>query len=185
MRLYRPGPGKPSTPTCTVAACGALWRGAVLLLLLTLGGCYSFSGSNLPGHLKTLAIPSIQNETLEPGLESELTGDITARFLNDGRIKLAGSGSADASLDLDLTGYENKVRNYSASEQPVDYIVVLTMRAQFRDLVKNRELWTEEALQATAVWAPDGVDSRSETDARTKAIEQLATDLVARVFEQW
>lgn len=157
--------------------------GAALLLL---SGCYSFSGSNLPGHLKTLAIPSVKNQTLEPGIESELTGDITERFVSDGRIKLATSERADARLDLELTGYENKVRNYSASEEPLDYIVVLTMHAQFRDLVKNRDLWTEEALQATAVWAPDGSSgSRSETEARTKAVEQLATDLAARVFEQW
>ncbi|MCB9462778.1 MAG: hypothetical protein H6682_03725 [Candidatus Eisenbacteria bacterium] len=151
--------------------------------LLLCAGCYSFTGSNLPGHIKALAVPTVRNATLEPGVEQELTDQITERFISDGRLKIASERTAEAVFIGELTNYENKVNNYTASQEPIDYIVVLTLSAQMRDQVKNRDLWKEDRLVATAVYEPGA--GETEEEARREAIEILANDIVTKTLEQW
>ena len=154
-----------------------------LLFALQSAGCYSFSGSNLPGHIKAVAVPTVKNSTLQPGVEQEITDGIVARFLSDGRLKIASEKSAEAVFLADLIGYENKVNNYSASQEPIDYIVVLTLSGQMRDQVKNRDLWKDDRLIATAVYEPRA--GGTEAAALEKAIETLAGDIVGKTLEQW
>lgn len=155
----------------------------VAFLAAALPGCYSFTGSNLPGHIKALAVPTLRNATLEPGVEQEITEGIVDRFIADGRLKIGSRSSAEAIFVGEVVAYENKVNNYSASQEPLDYIVVLTLRAQMRDQVKNRDLWTEDRLVATAVYEP--ASGETEEDARAEAITTLAADIVGRTLEQW
>ena len=81
--------------------------------------------------------------------------------MEDGRLKLGTTSTADARLDARLTQYENKVNNYSASQQPLDYILVVSLEVQLRDMVKNRELWSDDRLTATAVYVPGGASGVS------------------------
>jgi len=155
--------------------------------LLVLGCSYSFSGSSLPSHVKTIAIPTVENETLEPGLSQEVTTGLIDAFVKDGRLKLASERQANSRLEARITGYESKVRNYDAGQNPVDYIVVLTMSLALRDQVKSRELWRDDAIQRTAVYVPGGATggAGTEIEARAEAIAALATDVVGRTMEQW
>lgn len=169
-----------------------LRRGSLVIALLAAavsgtGGCsYSFSGTNLPSHVKTLAIPSLDDRSNLPGLAQEVTSALTSRFIEDGRLKIASSASADARLDGVVVSYQNKVNTYSASEEPIDYVVVVTLSLHLRDQVKNRELWQDESLTATAVWTPGGTGGlNTEDDARTEAIGKLTSDVVSQTLESW
>jgi hypothetical protein len=158
----------------------------VLLALSWVSGCYSFSGSNLPSYIKTVVVPTIENETLEPGIEQEITIGLTEEFVEDGRLKLGTTASADARLDARLTQYENKVNNYTANQQPLDYILVVSLDVHFRDMVKNRELWADDRLTGTAVYVPGGTSGlRTEREARQQVIEEIARDVVTKTLEQW
>lgn len=163
---------------------------AAVLLLVTLTGCglYSFSGSSLPPHIKTIAVPIFDNESQEFAVANEATEGVTQRFLQDNRLKVVGEGRADCVLEGTIRSYENKVYNYSADQQPEDYIVVIRFAAVLRDAVKNRELWKDEAISVSAVYsvassAPGAL--ADEPAARAKAIRDLAEDILARTMEQW
>jgi hypothetical protein len=91
-------------------------RRAVLLLLCLLCGCYSFRGSSLPSHIKTLEIPVVENRTLEVVLIEELTTALTDRFVADNRLKVV-QRSGDAVLEGVITGYENRVFGFNDEEQ--------------------------------------------------------------------
>ena len=159
----------------------------LVCLLATLTGCtYSFTGSNLPGHIRTVAIPNLANNTLEPGLDQEITTAIVDRFIKDGRLKLAPEGKADARLSGSLIKYENRVHNYGPDQSPHDYIVVVTTAVAMRDMVKNRELWNDDALTRTAVYVPGGSTGlTTEGDARDEAMRALAAEIVTRTLEPW
>ncbi|MBD3161392.1 MAG: hypothetical protein GF346_04230 [Candidatus Eisenbacteria bacterium] len=163
---------------------------AALLAAGGLAGCgpYSFTGSSLPAHIETLAVPIFENETLELEIADEVTEAVTQRFLSDNRLRIVGESRADAILEGTVTSYENKVYNYSADETPLDYIVVLRLTARFRDLGKNRDLWNEEAMTASAVYSVTAEGDReltTEEEARERAIAELAEDFLARTMEQW
>ncbi len=161
----------------------ALAQFVLLVPLLTLiTGCYSFTGSNLPGHIKSLGVPTFENSTLEPGVEQEATSTITDQFISDGRLRIASPSASDARLIGKLSGYENKVNNYDG-DQPRDYIVVVTLSVQMRDQVKNQDLWREDKMVATAVYDPG--EGETEEEARATALQTLASDIVGRTLEQW
>ena len=158
-----------------------------LVLALFTGACaYSFTGSNLPGHIRTIAIPNLASETLEPGLDQETTAAILDRFIKDGRLKLAPESQADSRLIGTVAKYENRVYNYGPDESPRDYIVVVTLSIVLKDQVKNRELWKDEALTRTAVYVPGATTGlANEPDARADALRNLAAEIVTRTLEQW
>jgi hypothetical protein len=160
---------------------------AILALLALAGGCtYSFSGSNLPSHIKTVTIPNFGNETLEPGLDQEITTVVIDRFIKDGRLKLAPEGKASCRLAGRVIKYENRVNNYAPDESPRDYIVVVTVAMALRDMVKNRDLWKDDALTRTAIYVPGAATGLgSEQDARADAVRALAGDMITRTMEPW
>lgn len=163
---------------------------AWILAAMLVGGCglYSFSGSSLPSHIKTIAIPTMENKTLDYEVATETTEAITQRFIQDNRLKVVGESRADCVLVGQITSYENRVNNYSAAQQPEDYIVVMRVSLTLRDVVKNHEIWKEDPITVSAIYtvAPGSTQTlTTEVEARQKAIQDLAEDILARTMEQW
>ncbi len=164
---------------------------AVAALAWILSGCaYSFTGTSIPSYIKTIAVPTFDNQTLQPGLDQEVTTGVIDRFIKDGRLKIAPDKTANCRLVGRVLKYENKVNNYNADQTPQDYIVVLTVGIVLRDQVKNRDLWKDDAMVKTAVYTPGGQPGTQggvagEDQARAQAISDLSGDLVSRTLEQW
>lgn len=163
-----------------------VWPGLLCVLAAPSACTYSFTGTNLPGHIRSIAIPNAANETLEPGLDQEITDGVLGHFLQDGRLKIAPQAQADARLDARVFSYENKVRNYAPDETPLDYVVVVGVSAVLWDQVRNRQLWKDDRIVRTGIYAPGGGSEFStEQEARARAIAEMASDLVSRTLEQW
>ena len=165
---------------------------ALALLAMALGGCgYSFSGSSLPGHIRTIAVPVLSNESLDATIADEVTRSLTDRFLEDNRLKIAAESRADCVLEGTVKEYERKVFSYDAGQNPEEYLVVVKVALVLKDRIKNRDLWADEALQATATYpalegvAEDDPNLTAEQEARLEALELLAQDVLARTLEQW
>lgn len=169
---------------------GAIGAILTMLLLFAASGCgiYSFSGSSLPSHIKTIAVPILRNETLEYDVANEITAAVTQRFIQDGRLKIVGEKRADCVLEGRVIAYENKVHNYSADQNPEDYIVLLRIGATLHDTAKNRDIWKDDQITVSAVYSVSAGQDQPLTDeksARAKAISDLAEDILARTMEQW
>jgi len=159
-----------------------------LLGLFSGCGLYSFSGNTLPSHIKTIAVPIFQNDSKDPQIGNEVTDAITQRFLTDNRLKIAGEKRADAVLEGKVISYENKVYNYTSSQTPESYIVVIRIAATLRDASKNKEIWKDDQMTVSAVYSviPNTVQPlNDEASARAKAETDLAEDVLAHTFEQW
>lgn len=169
-------------------------HGALMILTIGLSGCpYSFSGSSLPGHIQTIAVPSFANETLDATIAEEVTRAMSEAFLADNRLRVVREARADCVLEGTVSAYERRVYSYSADEEPEEYIVVVTLSVVLKDRVKNRDLWANEALQATETYSAGAEESAadeseeidSEAEARAKAVELLTHDIIARTLEEW
>ncbi|MDH3253187.1 MAG: LPS assembly lipoprotein LptE, partial [Ignavibacteria bacterium] len=70
-------------------------------LLLMANGCYSFTGASVPSHLKTLAIPLVDDQSGfgEPNLRETFTTTLIRAFTNDNTLQVADRGAADAVLE--------------------------------------------------------------------------------------
>jgi len=160
---------------------------ASLVTVLALGCAYSFSGSALPAHIKSVAVPTFGNQTVEPELAQQITAALTDRLVEDGRLKLASESQAQARFEAQVVSYENKVLNYTADQSPRDYIVIITVSLTLRDVVRNREIWKDEALKATSIYKPSDTTATITTEdaARKDAMASLTRDIVNRTLESW
>lgn len=167
----------------------SLRAAASLLLGLALASCgYSFSGSALPAHIKTIAVPVFHNDTLEYDIERELTQDVIDAFVRDNSLHVVGEKQADAVLIGRITGYENKVFTYSSSETAQEYLVKVTISAVLKDQIDNKELWKADNLSATKTYAVvelPGKPAQTEQQGRQDALLELATTIFSRTMEQW
>jgi hypothetical protein len=156
-------------------------------LLLSLGCGYTASPALLPQHLKTVAIPVFENGTPEAQLEQELTDAVIQRFVRDNKLKIVDERSANAVVRGRVTEYKNSVFGFSNSAQANEYRITIGVMVTFKDLVKNRELWSEQLVKSANYYVQDvpGQTAKTDVDGRKEAIEKIADEILARSVEGW
>jgi outer membrane lipopolysaccharide assembly protein LptE/RlpB len=161
---------------------------AILVPALAAGGCGYTLSSSLPSHVKTLAIPVFANNTVEFGLADEVTQALVNAFLADRSLKIVGEREADSALRGTIVTYDNHVFGYTQQERATQYEIVLVVKVAFHDLVKNRDLWKEDALTVRTTYNVVAVGTappQTETDGRRDVIQKLADQIVSRTVQGW
>ena len=168
---------------------GLVTRLGLLVLLASLHGCaYSIRNSNLPTYLKTLAVPVFGNNTVEFGLSDDITQSLISGFQADHSLRIAQERDANAVLRGTVTAYRNQVFGYTSQEKATEYEIVLTVSVTFRDLVKNKDLWKDDALSVRTTYNVVAVGTepaKTETDGRKDVIQKLTDRVVSRTVQGW
>ncbi len=107
-----------------------------IVMLLFSCGFYTFSGSTLPSHLKTVDIPLFANQSLMPGVAEELTDALTKRVVSMNLLRVS-TGRGDATISGKVVDYINTPRTYgtTAVRQVTvsEYVVRITVEVEFLD----------------------------------------------------
>jgi hypothetical protein len=149
-------------------------------------GCYSFSGSSLPAHIETVAIPTFANDTLEPALGRALTDAVVEVFLNDGRLRIGSVSSAHAVVEGKATAYDNRVFGLGDTDAAEEYRVTLRASIRIKDRVKGKDLWADESMVIFQNYRLDGTgEFSSESAARDEVIRRIAEDVLDKTLEEW
>ena len=109
----------------------------VSLAVINIGcGAYSFTGSSVPSHLKTISIPVAQDRSPSaiPGLRELLTDDLTQKFINDNSLQVSGMSGADATLNCVITRVTDAAAIVSAGDQISARKVTVVVKAHYKDL---------------------------------------------------
>ena len=161
--------------------------GAALLVACLLGGCgYSLRG-NLPGHIKTVAVPVFANRTAEPAVENMLTRAVVDAFSTDGRLRVVKPEEADALLEGEVVGYDIQSIAFDSRANIRQYRLVVTLNLKFKDVRNNALLFERTGLQEKADFRVLGVVaqniSREESALRLAAID-IARAVVSLAVER-
>ena len=118
-----------------------VWFG--LLVLLTVWGCgYQMAGrgaTQLPPHLRTIAIPVFENTSAEPTIQRPFTETLRRAFITDGRLRLVNDkGSADLVMTGTLTRYWIRAVAFDQFDVATEYWVYLEADVEVKDQVKNK-----------------------------------------------
>ncbi len=186
--------GQPVIPTPSdtrtrgrIAALRAAVAAAGLALLAA--GCgYTASPALLPPHLKSVAIPVFENGTPESQLEQQVTDEVVQRFVRDNHLRIVDEKSANAVIRGKVVAYKNAIYGFSSNTSTANaYRVTITVQVSFKDMVKNRELWSDELVKSAIWYAQDvpGQSARSEVEGRKEAIVKLADEVLSRSVEGW
>ena len=159
----------------------------ILFLMASLGGvfgCYSFTASTLPSHIKTVQIHEVDNKTLDPVLGNTLKDSVEKMFRkNAGGVRLVNS-DADADFELTLLSYTNKPQNYTSSSEVETYRVTMKVNVRFYDNVKEKMIYKGENLSADGTY--DVLQNETEDrHGQSRAIAKLQDLIIANALAKW
>ncbi len=156
----------------------------VFLYCCVLGGCgyYSFSGSLAP-HLNTVAVPLLDNKTVEFGLAEELTDILIEEFTRDNSLKIADKSTADILVEGSILRIDDRAGAFTADEEVQDIKIYISVSVKVHDQVKRTLLW-EERITKWGDYDPDGgPDGREE--AIFLALEKVSEEILNKTVSGW
>jgi hypothetical protein len=155
--------------------------GSLLGAWLILAGCYGFSGSTLPPHLRTLRIHPVENRTLESSLPDKITQGLADGFRQRSNLRPVNQGG-DAELFGVLSQYSHAPQS-TAGDRVSTYRVDVLLQVLFIDRVKGDTLYRDERVPGYGFYAPE----RGETEetARQRAVENLVKVVLDNTVLAW
>lgn len=166
-------------------------RGVAALLAVAMvagAGCGYTVSSVLPAHIRTIAIPTFTDNTVEHGLADDVTQSLINGFLTDRRLRIERERDADSVLRGTVLAYKNRVYAYTSQEVATQYEIVLAVKVVLRDQVKNRDLWKEDEMTVRTTYSVVSVGeapAQTEADGRKDAIQKLTDQVVSRTVQGW
>ncbi|MCE5272298.1 LPS assembly lipoprotein LptE [bacterium] len=160
-----------------------VWTAAVLALCAA--GCSHYSTTGrLPSHIRTISIPTFENQTPEFSLPQGITDLVTERFLSEANLRLAEADQADAALNGTVRRYYEEAESYRQTQdiQVTGRRVTIVLDVEFIDRVENKTLWRDSNFSRYVVYDPD---KETEQQAAQRVMLLLADDLVSAVLQQW
>lgn len=145
-------------------------------------GPYSFSGTSVPSHLKTIAVPLVSDQTSEFGVRENLTDAIITEITQDNSMKIANESDANAVVSGRIISLDDRADTFSANEKVEAYRVYITVEFEVEDRVQNTVLWKEK-------WSQWGLYKLGESPTREEGIQEaigkIAQDILNKTVSGW
>lgn len=141
-------------------------------------GIYSFSGSSLPSHIKTVAVPLFEDSTSEFGIDQEITDGLIEVVTQDNTLKIATPRGADSLIRGKITQVQDRAGQYDEQENASDFRIYITVSVSFEDVKKRKVLWEE-------TWTHWGAYTSDRQEGIEEAIDKIAQDILNRTVSGW
>jgi hypothetical protein len=153
---------------------------------IVLSGCtYSFKGGSVPPHLKTIAIPIVEDQSGygDPALRDLFTQKLVERFTNDNTLQLTDRNTADSMLEGVVTEVIDKPEVLQGTEQVALRKITVTVRMTFQDLKLRKKVWEKSFTN----WGnyPSGGGLTQRNEGVQTAVEKLTEDILNDTVAGW
>jgi outer membrane lipopolysaccharide assembly protein LptE/RlpB len=159
---------------------------SVLICLGLLWGCgYHVAGkeTHTPPGLKSVAIPTLKNQTLEPGIETHFTQAFLRQFIKDRRVKVVDRKEADAVLEGTIKSFYLLSSAYDRSGFATEFQTIVVMDIALKK--RNGEiLWKENDLLERA-WYRTSPSVVISEDNKQNAIQKVAESVGERMLNRF
>ena len=158
----------------------------LFLVLATLQGCYSFTGTSLPVHLKTIAIPVFEDRS-GAGIaqcRAELTGGLVNKIESQSLLRVTPSlARADALLEGAIISFSDAPSQLSsATERAMMNRVTLVVQVTMVDRVKKTALFTQSFVGFSDYRTGDAV---AQQEALQCCTVQIIDEIFDRIVSGW
>jgi hypothetical protein len=160
---------------------------AVSLALLAGGmaaGCGYDSGSVFRTDIKTVYVPMFESREFRRNLEFMLTEAVKKKIATDTPYRVASREKADTILSGELL--EERQAAYAPdfrTRQPRDEQMTMIVRVKWTDQRSGAELFNRPLLLQSTDYLPSAGETEKYT--QQKAIERLASRIVAQMYNDW
>lgn len=167
-----------------------------VLAAFALAGCAGYQQGPIKptpmANVKTIAVPSFKNDTLETRVEVQLANSIIKQIQQDGTYRIVDEKSADAILEGTIEEIRRKPERSVQGNTLLSREYSLIMRVNYRimDRVKGVEL-AHRTVQGRTTFFVSGSNAlaadvlQDERQALPLAAEDLAVRLVSQISEGW
>lgn len=157
-----------------------------LVTFTLFSGCtYSFKGGSVPAHLKTVAIPLVQDQSGygDPALRDDLTQQLVDRFTNDNTLEIADRNTADSILEGVVVDVKDAPSVVQAGEQVAARRITVTVHVTFEDLKLRKKIWEKDFSN----WGdyPSGGGLTQRNDGIKEAVRKLTEDILNDTVAGW
>jgi outer membrane lipopolysaccharide assembly protein LptE/RlpB len=165
-----------------------MWRSIVLAgVVVVLGGCGYSLRPSLPGNIKTVHIPVLENRTQEPGIEDFVTQALTQALVTSGVAKIvSGADTADAVLEGQIIEYSLVALAFDSGANVTQYRLQIGLSLTLRERGSSEVVWRQERIGERADFRVAGPVSTTlirEQDAVRRAAVDIARSIVSLAFE--
>ena len=157
---------------------------AVTFVAGLLAGCYSFTASTLPSHIKTVQIHEVEDKALDPVLANNIHTAVVDMFKkNAGGVRLVNE-NANADFEITLLSYTNKPENYNSNSDVETYRVTIRVSVKFYDNVKERIIYESKSLSADGTYDIQKNESE-DRHGQARAIEKMQDLIISNALAKW
>ena len=158
------------------------WSAYCLLLImyLPLSCAYYSTSATGSGGIRSVAVPLLDNESLEAGIQQALTDSLIQGFVSDGALRVVEEDQADAVLQGTVLEIKEEPFTYGGQTGAEQYQISVFVKMAFYDAREKQTLWEMDRMRGYGIY-----DAASQRDlARTKglgdALRMLSKDVVDR-----
>lgn len=152
---------------------------------VTMAGCYSFTGSSVPAHLKTIAVSLFDDQSGfgEVGVREKFTRKLIELFTSDNSLEIADKTNADSILDGTITAIRDEPSVIGQGEVTKTRRVTVTVHAVYTDMKLRKKLWDRDFSQ----WGEYGADGGQalRTAAIESAVSKISEDILIETVSGW
>jgi hypothetical protein len=162
--------------------------GEVLAFVLAwaFAGCaYSFTGASVPPHLKTVAIPLVDDQSGfgEPGLREKFTTELVQLFTADNSLEVGDRNTSDSILEGAIVSISDAPAVVSQGEQVTRRRVTVSARFAFQDKKLRKKVW-EKTFSNWGEYDSGGGLSQRQVGLQD-AMKKICEDVLLETVSGW
>ncbi|MDD8017251.1 MAG: LptE family protein [Bacteroidota bacterium] len=149
---------------------------------LSITGCYSFTGSSVPPHLKTVAIPLVEDVSGfgEAGIREKFTRKLIDLFVNDNSLQIGERTTSDSIIEGTIVSITDAPFVISGGEVVKTRKVTITVRASFTDMKFRKKVWEKDFSNYGQY-----DQGQPRTAAVEDAVNKVAEDILLETVSGW
>ncbi len=157
-----------------------------ILTAIAVAGCiYSFKGGSVPPHLKTIAIPLLddQSGSGESGVRENLTNKLITSFRQDNSLKIADRTHADAVLEGIIQSISSTPLVLTTGETLSKQRVTVTVKVTYEDMKLKKNIYDKQFSEYGDYDVSGGPSQR--LTAINTALDKLTEDILNDTVSGW
>lgn len=165
---------------------------------------YSMAGS-IPPHIKSIAIPLVENQTAEFAMAETVTDNLVSKFTKENILRVTDEKSADSIMKGVILKVDDGPYTFSKEEAVTEYRFTVSMKMEWLDVENDKVLLTKQysgwgAYGLSGDISTDGIDNDGDgaidgddideigdpREFATKvAVEKIAEDVLNDILTSW
>jgi hypothetical protein len=160
---------------------------ALALCMGLASGCVGYRlGSTLPPGIESVYVPTFQNESGEPLLETQTTGAAIQELQKDGTLRVRDKSGADAMLEVTLISFTLEPLRYERDQSKTTNEYRMRIRAEILfTRLRDGSVLSKRTVEGEATFEPSGSLTTAKREALPEASRDLAHDIVENIVEYW